>query len=80
VCPRIGLGDVEKRKLLTLSGLELRSLRRSARSQSLYQLRYPGSFIIGSYGSKLQIPPEFSLKASMLNSNEINEVICDIKA
>jgi hypothetical protein len=34
--PRAGLDDVEKRKLLTLSGLELRPLGRSARSQSLY--------------------------------------------
>jgi hypothetical protein len=40
---RAGLDDVEKRKLLTLPGLELRSLGRPARSQSLYRLRYPGS-------------------------------------
>jgi hypothetical protein len=36
VGPRAGLDDVEKRKLLTLPGLELRSLSRPARSQSLY--------------------------------------------
>jgi hypothetical protein len=41
--PRAGLDDVEKRKFLTLPGLELRLLGRSARSQSLYRLRYPGS-------------------------------------
>jgi hypothetical protein len=40
VDPRAGLDDVEKRKFLTLRGLELRSLRRPARSQSLYRLRY----------------------------------------
>jgi hypothetical protein len=39
---RAGLDDVEKRKFLTLSGLELRSL---ARSQSLYRLHHPGSSI-----------------------------------
>jgi hypothetical protein len=37
--------DVEKRKLLTLAGLELRSLGRPSRSQSLYRLRYLGSNI-----------------------------------
>jgi hypothetical protein len=42
VGPRAGLDTVEKRKLLTLPGLELRLLDRPARSQSLYRLRYPG--------------------------------------
>jgi hypothetical protein len=42
---RTGLDDVEKRKFLTLPGLELRSLSRRARSQSLYRLSYPGSYI-----------------------------------
>jgi hypothetical protein len=41
---RPGLDDVEQRKLLTLSGLELRPLGRPARSYSLYRLRYPGSY------------------------------------
>jgi hypothetical protein len=35
VGPRAGLDDVEKRKFLTLQGLELRPLGRPARSQSL---------------------------------------------
>jgi hypothetical protein len=43
VGPRTCLDDVEKIKLLTLQGLKLRPLRRPARSQSLYRLRYPGS-------------------------------------
>jgi hypothetical protein len=43
VDPRAGLNDVEKRKFITLPGLELRILGRPARSQSLYQLCYPGS-------------------------------------
>jgi hypothetical protein len=45
VDPRAGLDDVEKRKFLTLPGLELRPLCRAARSQSLYRLRYPGSYL-----------------------------------
>jgi hypothetical protein len=48
VGPRAGVDDVEKRKFLTLPGLELRPIGRLARSQSLYRLRYPGSFIDGS--------------------------------
>jgi hypothetical protein len=43
VDPRASLGDVEKRKFLTLPGLELRPLGRPACNQSLYRLRYPGS-------------------------------------
>jgi hypothetical protein len=41
---RAGLDDLEKRKFLTLSGLELRPLGRPARFQSLYRLSYLGSF------------------------------------
>jgi hypothetical protein len=40
---RTGMDDVEKRKLLTLPGLELRPLGRPARNQSLYRLSCPGS-------------------------------------
>jgi hypothetical protein len=40
---RASLDDVEKRKLLTLPGLELWLLSRPAHSQSLYWLRYPVS-------------------------------------
>jgi hypothetical protein len=43
VGPRAGLDEMEERKFLTLSGLELRSLGRPARSQSLYPLHSPGS-------------------------------------
>jgi hypothetical protein len=43
VSPRTGLDDVEKRKFLPLPRLELRTLCRPTRSQSLYRLRYPGS-------------------------------------
>jgi hypothetical protein len=35
-----GLDDVEKRKFLTLLGLELQPFGRTARRQSLYRLRY----------------------------------------
>jgi hypothetical protein len=44
--PGAGLDDVEKRKFLTLPGLELRTLGRPARSQSLYRLGYPGSCLL----------------------------------
>jgi hypothetical protein len=40
VDPRAGLDDSEKRKFLTLTGLDLRPLGRPARSQLLYRLRY----------------------------------------
>jgi hypothetical protein len=43
VGPRTSLDTVEKRKFLTLSGLELRPLHRPACSQLLYRLCYPGS-------------------------------------
>jgi hypothetical protein len=43
VDPRDGLDVVEKRKFLTLPGLEIRPIGRPARSQSLYRLSYPGS-------------------------------------
>jgi hypothetical protein len=39
-----GLDEVEKRKFLTIRGLELRPLGHPARSQSLYRLCYPGSY------------------------------------
>jgi hypothetical protein len=38
VGPRAGLDDMEKRKFLTLPGLELRPLGSPARSQSLSRL------------------------------------------
>jgi hypothetical protein len=41
--PRAGLDDVEKKKCLTLPGLELRPLGRPPRSQTLYRPRFPGS-------------------------------------
>jgi hypothetical protein len=43
VDPRAGHEEVEKRKFLTLQGLEFRPLGRPARSQSLYRLHYAGS-------------------------------------
>jgi hypothetical protein len=41
--PRAGLKDVENLTFLTIQGLELQSLGRPARSESLYRLRYRGS-------------------------------------
>jgi hypothetical protein len=40
VDPRAGLDDLEKRKFLTLPGLELQPLSRPACSQTLYRLLY----------------------------------------
>jgi hypothetical protein len=42
---RAGMNDMEK-KFLILPGLELRHLRRPARSQSLHRLRYRGSVVV----------------------------------
>jgi hypothetical protein len=43
---RATLDDMEKRKFLSLPGLELRCPCRPGRSQSLYRLRYPSSLHI----------------------------------
>jgi hypothetical protein len=53
VITRARLDDLEKRKFLTLPRLELQPFIRSARSQSLYQLRYPGSLLIKSNFKKV---------------------------
>jgi hypothetical protein len=47
VDPRAGVDDMKKGKFLTLPRLELRTLGRPARIQSLYQLLYPGAFLSG---------------------------------
>jgi hypothetical protein len=44
--PTAGLDDVEKRKFLTLPGLELPPSGRPASRQSLYRLRYSGSLAV----------------------------------
>jgi hypothetical protein len=46
VDPRASLDDVEKRKFLTLPGLELRPLGLPARNQSVYRLLNSGSYVI----------------------------------
>jgi hypothetical protein len=43
-----GLDDVEKRKFVTLTEIEVRPIGRLARSQSLYRLRYPGTVRISN--------------------------------
>jgi hypothetical protein len=52
VDPRASLDDVEKRKFLTLPGLDLRSLNRPASCQSLYRLSYRA--ILHSYATFAQ--------------------------
>jgi hypothetical protein len=50
VDPRAGLDNVEKRKFLTIPGLELQPLSHPAQGQSLHRLRYPGSYFYhGTY-------------------------------
>jgi hypothetical protein len=49
VDPGACLDDVEKRKLLSPSGLELRHLGRPASSQSLYRPRFFGSAMSMEY-------------------------------
>jgi hypothetical protein len=44
--PRADPDEVEKRKLSTLPRLELRPRDRPVRSQSLYLLSYPGSYLV----------------------------------
>jgi hypothetical protein len=61
VDPRAGLDDVEKRKFLTLPGLELRPLGRPARSQSLYRLCYLGS---SPNSGKIQFIKEQNVRSS----------------
>jgi hypothetical protein len=44
---RIGLDDMEKRKLLTRPGLKFRPVDRPARKQSLHRPRYPkGDYLL----------------------------------
>jgi hypothetical protein len=52
VDPRAGLDDMEKRKFYTLPGLEFRPPN-PARSQSLYRLSYPGSFLVEGTNKKI---------------------------
>jgi hypothetical protein len=59
VDPRAGLDDLEKRKFLTLPGLEFRPLGHSARNQSLYRLRYPESLTFREYLLKFPIFLQF---------------------
>jgi hypothetical protein len=66
--PRACLDDVEKRKLLTLPGLELRPLGRPARCQFLYRLRYPGSFLLGSSHFNLSGESSFDSDSNMILS------------
>jgi hypothetical protein len=65
VDPRAGLDDMEKRKFLTLPGLEFRILGHPARSQSLYRLSYPGSLRVLSYSHYLSLA--FALSTCFLS-------------
>jgi hypothetical protein len=71
VGPRSGQDEVEKRKFLTPPELELRPLRRPARSQSLYRLRYTGSFnanVGGIYSDHSALKGRRSVCVSLLHA------------
>jgi hypothetical protein len=51
---RAGLNDLEKRKFMSLPGLELQRIGPPARSHSLYRLRYPGSTLTYIMCSKIK--------------------------
>jgi hypothetical protein len=68
VDPRAGLDDVEKRKFFTLQGLELRLLGRPTRSQSVYRLRYRGSYCRECRRAIITVPVRNS-EIYFLNSN-----------
>jgi hypothetical protein len=51
---RAGLDDGENRKFLNLPGFELRLVGCPARRQSLYRLRYPGSYLHKIWDSEME--------------------------
>jgi hypothetical protein len=61
VDPRTGLDDLEKRKFLTLQGLELRPLGRPARSQSILTTRF--LLLSDSAVSDERTAPSFTIAA-----------------
>jgi hypothetical protein len=72
------MDDVEKRKFLTLPGLELRPLDRPARSQSQYRLLYPGScseIIIPTYTMEMFVKTQKpkGKDSTVLTGRKINE-------
>jgi hypothetical protein len=74
VDPRAGLGDVEKRKFLTLPRHELRPLGYPAHRQSLYRLSYPASYKTKNYGAAA-----FGSITFILNFMKIGENVQKLK-
>jgi hypothetical protein len=68
---RAGMDDVEKRKFLTLPGLELRPLSRPARSQTLYRLRYPGSRFTRTWVPNFVLHSEGTTKLKYIQKQRI---------
>jgi hypothetical protein len=71
VDPRAGLDDVEKRNFLTLPGLEMPPLGRPSPSQSLYGIRYPGSFHSNCYKYELLANPSRVFSDSKCKQNKM---------
>jgi hypothetical protein len=64
VGPITRLDALERRKILSLSGLELRHVGRPARRQSLCRLHYPGSWL------REYIPREYILETPVLRPTQ----------
>jgi hypothetical protein len=72
VDPRAGLDNMEKRKFLTLLGLERQPLGHPAHTQLLYRLRYPGS----QYMLFANLNYRFVLSAWEKILTAVNQLIC----
>jgi hypothetical protein len=80
VGPKAGLDDVEKRKFLTLPGLELRPLGGLARSQSLYRLRSANSVskvsgIRDTHGGRVVKCVPMNVKALRLLKRDVDGIL-----
>jgi hypothetical protein len=70
VGPRASSNEVEKKKFLTLLGLELRPLGSPGRSQSPYRLLYPGSLHVMQTAIKSGANKNYSGEDVRLSANE----------
>jgi hypothetical protein len=72
VDPRASLDDMEKRKFLTLPGLEFRPLSCLARSQLLYRLSYSTLKYVTTSSFNVLFSSLFTLLGASLNKLQIN--------
>jgi hypothetical protein len=74
VGPRGGLNDVEKKKFLTLPGIELRPLGRPALSLSLYRLRVLYFRNSNQRGMPKRSTRDPNASTETIKSNEFNQI------